>query len=52
MAEHEELLGADYCEHDIRHSSAEVNRAVSLLQPHFAEVVDPSLEETDSPNKG
>ena len=32
MPEHEELLGADYLEHEIRHESQEVTRAVELLR--------------------
>ena len=53
MAEHEELLGADYLEHDIRHSSEEVDRAVTLLKPHYpAHVIDASLEVVNGLDKG
>ena len=53
MAEHEELLGADYLEHDIRHSSEEVDRAVTLLKPYYpTHVLDASLEVIDGPDKG
>ena len=32
MAEHMELLGADYCEHNVYHPGVGVTRALSLLQ--------------------
>ena len=37
MAEHMELLGADYCEHNVFHPGVGVTRAVSVLQhvPQF-----------------
>ena len=34
MYEHEELLGADYMEHNIHHPSVGVSRAVSVLKEH------------------
>lgn len=42
MEEHEELLGADFFEHDIRHPGVGVSRAVSVLQ-HFHEEIDPYI---------
>ena len=32
MTEQEELLGADYCEHNVRHPGVGVTRAVSVLK--------------------
>ena len=51
MSEQEELLGADYCEHDIQHPSQEVSRAVELLRPHFPKDVQ-ELEVKGRPNPG
>ena len=34
MSEHEELLGADYMEHNVRHPGVGVTRAVSVLKTH------------------
>ena len=34
MTEHEELLGADYMEHNIHHPGVGVTRAVSVLKDH------------------
>ena len=34
MSEHEELLGADYMEHNVRHPGVGVTRAVSVLKSH------------------
>ena len=34
MSEHEELLGADYMEHNVRHPDVGVTRAVSVLKCH------------------
>ena len=34
MHEHEELLGADYMEHNIHHPGIGVTRAVSVLKDH------------------
>lgn len=34
MTEHEELLGADYTEHNIHHPGVGVTRAVSVLKKH------------------
>ena len=34
MEEHEELLGADFFEHDIRHPGFEVSRAISVLKDY------------------
>ena len=42
MEAHEELLGADFFEHDIRHPGVGVSRAVSVLQ-HFHEEIDPNI---------
>ena len=39
MHQHEELLGADYFEHDIRHPGVGVSRAVSVLK-HYHEDVE------------
>ena len=46
MAEHMELLGADYCEHNVYHPGVGVTRAVSVLQhiPKFTKHVDLSLK--------
>ncbi|CAB4062675.1 amt [Lepeophtheirus salmonis] len=38
MDPYEELLGADYCEHNIFHSGVGVTRAVSVLRTHKPEV--------------
>ena len=45
MAEHMELLGADYCEHNVYHPGVGVTRAVSILQhiPQFKKHVDLNL---------
>ena len=50
MEEHEELLGADFFEHSIRHGGPEVARAVSVLK-HFNDHVDPEIP-VKSGNKG
>ena len=42
MTEHEELLGADYMEHNIHHPGVGVTRAVSVLKDH-ADNVDLQL---------
>ena len=42
MHEHEELLGADFYEHDIRHPGVGVSRAVSVLQ-HYHDDVDVTI---------
>ena len=42
MEPHEELLGADFFEHDIRHPGVGVSRAVSVLQ-HFHDEIDPYI---------
>ena len=34
LTEHEELLGADYTEHNIHHSGVGVSRAISVLKKH------------------
>ena len=34
MHDHEELIGADYCEHNIHHPGVGVTRAVSVLKDH------------------
>ena len=34
MDEHEELIGADYCEHNILHPGVGVSRAVSVIKRH------------------
>ena len=34
MDVHEELIGADYCEHNIHHPGVGVTRAVSVLKDH------------------
>ena len=46
MSEHMELLGADYCEHNIYHPGVGVTRAVSVLQhvPKFSKGVDTTLK--------
>ena len=46
MAEHMELLGADYCEHNVYHPGCGVTRAVSVLQhvPKFTSKVDTNLK--------
>ena len=46
MAEHMELLGADYCEHNVFHPGCGVTRAVSVLQhvPKFQGKVDTTLK--------
>ena len=46
MPEHEELLGADYLEHEIRHESQEVTRAVELLR-HKITPDQPSVDPED-----
>ncbi len=42
MHQHEELLGADFFEHDIRHPGIGVSRAVSVLK-HYHDEIDPSI---------
>ncbi|XP_023336671.1 putative ammonium transporter 3 [Eurytemora carolleeae] len=46
MAEHMELLGADYCEHEVFHPGVGVTRAVSVLQhvPKFTSKVNVELD--------
>ena len=39
MREHEELIGADYIEHNIHRSGQDLTRAVSVLGPHHADIV-------------
>ena len=53
MAEHMELLGADYCEHLVFHPGCGVTRAVSVLQhvPKFQGKVDTSLRHVGN-NRG
>ena len=50
MAEHMELLGADYCEHAVYHPGCGVTRAVSVLQrvPQFSDKAAASLEHTQT----
>ena len=43
MSAYEELIGADFFEHDIRHPGVGVSRAVSVLKHHHEEI-DLSLE--------
>ncbi len=50
MEAHEELIGADFFEHDIRHPGVGVSRAVSVLK-HFHENIDVNLEQKGY-NKG
>ena len=50
MHAHEELLGADFYEHELKHGGVGVSRAVSVLQ-HYYRDVDPSIE-TRKGNKG
>ena len=38
LTEHEELLGADYTEHNIRHPGVGVTRSVSVLKKHDEKV--------------
>ena len=38
MHDHEELIGADYCEHNIHHPGVGVTRAVSVLRNHVDNV--------------
>ena len=38
MTEQEELLGADYAEHNVRHPGVGVTRAVSVLKKHDSSV--------------
>lgn len=42
MEIHEELLGADFFEHDIRHPGVGVSRAVSVLK-HYHDEIDPTI---------
>ena len=53
MAEHMELLGADYCEHNVFHPGCGVTRAVSVLGhvPKFSSKVDTSLRHVGN-NRG
>ena len=44
MTEHEELLGADFFEHDIRHPAVGVSRAISVLKN-----LDDNIDTTISP---
>ena len=46
MSEHMELLGADYCEHDIYHPGVGVTRAVSVLKhvPKFSDEVNTTIK--------
>ena len=50
MHAHEELLGADFYEHELKHGGVGVSRAVSVLK-HYYDDVDPSIE-TRKGNKG
>ena len=50
MTEHEELLGADFFEHDIRHPGVGVSRAVSVLK-NYDDEIDTSIVPTTK-NKG
>ena len=50
MHAHEELLGADFFEHDIHHPGVGVSRAVSVLQ-HYHKDVDVTIERKGG-NKG
>ena len=50
MHAHEELLGADFYEHELKHGGVGVSRAVSVLK-HYYPDVDPSIE-TRKGNKG
>jgi len=43
MEAHEELIGADFFEHDIRHPGIGVSRAVSVLK-HFHSTIDTKLD--------
>lgn len=42
MHQHEELLGADFFEHDIRHPGVGVSRAVSVLK-YYHDEIDPTI---------
>ena len=50
MHAHEELLGADFYEHELKHGGVGVSRAVSVLR-HYYDDVDASIE-TRKGNKG
>jgi len=50
MEAYEELIGADFFEHDIRHPGVGVSRAVSVLK-HFHDHIDVNLEQKGY-NKG
>ena len=50
MTEHEELLGADFFEHDIRHPGVGVSRAISVLK-HYDDGIDCTIA-PDTTNKG
>ena len=50
MTEHEELLGADFFEHDIRHPGVGVSRAISVLK-HYDDGIDCTIA-PDTINKG
>ena len=50
MTEHEELLGADFFEHDIRHPGVGVSRAVSVLK-NYDDEIDTTIVPTTM-NKG
>ena len=50
MHAHEELLGADFYEHELKHGGVGVSRAVSVLK-HYYDDVDASIE-TRKGNKG
>ena len=45
MTEHEELLGADFFEHDIRHPGVGVSRAISVLK-NFHDDIDSTIAPT------
>ena len=45
MTEHEELLGADFFEHDIRHPAVGVSRAISVLK-NFDDNIDTTISPT------
>ena len=46
MHSHEELLGADFFEHDIKAAGVGVSRAVSVLRHYHADEVDHTIEAT------
>ena len=50
MHAHEELLGADFYEHELKHGGVGVSRAVSVLK-HYYPDVDSTID-TRKGNKG